>query len=135
MSSTALMFILKFIFSRDRPLIPLLKPALGYSFPSGHSLMSFAFYGLLIHIAYHYVKNVYVKWILIVLFAMLIILIGVSRIYLRVHYPTDVFAGLAIGIIWLMVSLIILQRMEVYSKRNIEPVIEHKVEEATHINN
>jgi len=127
LSSTLLMFILKFIFSRQRPLLPLVKPALGYSFPSGHSLIGFAFYGLLIHITYHYIKNGYIKWLLIVLFAFLILLIGISRIYLRVHYPTDVLAGFSVGVIWLMASLWLLRRMERYSKKTIEPAIEHTV--------
>ena len=125
LSSTVLMLLLKYIFSRERPLVPLLEPALGYSFPSGHSLMGFAFYGLMIHIAYHYMTNRYVKWALIFLFAFLILFIGISRIYLRVHYPTDVLAGFSVGTVWLMLSLWLLKRMEAYSKRNIEPAIEH----------
>ena len=131
LSATLLMLGLKFLFSRERPLLPLLKPALGYSFPSGHSMISFAFYGLLIHIVFHYIKNIWLKWTLIILFALLILFIGVSRIYLRVHYPTDVLAGFSIGIVWLMLSLFILKRMERYSKKTIEPAIEHSVEESS----
>ena len=109
-------------------MLPLVKPALGYSFPSGHSFIGFAFYGLMIHIVYNNIKNVYLRWLLIIVFAMLIMLIGVSRIYLRVHYPTDVLAGFSFGIIWLIISLLILNRMEQYSKKAIEPAIEHSVE-------
>ncbi len=130
LSSTALMFILKTFFSRQRPLIPLLEPALGYSFPSGHSLMSFAFYGLLIFLSYKYIENRAVKWIAIGFFGVLILLIGFSRIYLRVHYFSDVLSGFAVGIIWLTISLWILNRLEKYSKRNIEPVLEEAEKEA-----
>ena len=112
LSSTAMMFLLKAFFSRARPLVPLLRPALGYSFPSGHSFMSFAFYGLLIYLAYKYLETVWLKWIIIIALGSLTLLIGFSRIYLRVHYASDVLAGFSIGIIWLSFSLWILRKME-----------------------
>jgi undecaprenyl-diphosphatase len=127
LSSTAMMFLLKAIFSRDRPLVPLLEPALGYSFPSGHSFVSFAFYGLLIYLAYKYLETPVLKWLIILGLSALIFLIGLSRIYLRVHYTSDVLAGFSIGIIWLVFSLWILQKMERYSQREIEPVVEEEV--------
>jgi undecaprenyl-diphosphatase len=126
LSSTAMMFLLKNIFSRQRPLVPLLKPALGYSFPSGHSLMSFVFYGLLIYLSYKYVENKLTKWILIILLGTLILLIGFSRIYLRVHYASDVMAGFSVGIAWLVFSIWLLNRIEAYGKKNIEPVVEEQ---------
>ena len=128
LSSTARMFLLKAFFSRARPLVPLLRPALGYSFPSGHSFMSFAFYGLLIYLAYKYLETVWLKWTIIVALASLILLIGFSRIYLRVHYASDVLAGFAVGIIWLSFSLWMLRKMEKYSQRKIEPVVEEEVQ-------
>jgi len=124
LSSTAMMFLLKNFFSRQRPLIPLLKPAMGYSFPSGHSMMSFAFYGLLIFLVYKYVDNKALKWLLIPVLFALILLIGISRIYLRVHYASDVLAGFSVGIIWLVFSILILNRLEAYSKRNLRQVVE-----------
>lgn len=127
LSSTAMMFLLKAFFSRARPLTPLLKPALGYSFPSGHSFVSFAFYGLLIYLAYKYLENVALKWLVILCLSALILLIGFSRIYLRVHYTSDVLAGFSIGIIWLTFSLWILNRMESFSQRKLEPVVEETV--------
>lgn len=119
LSSTAVMFLLKIFFSRQRPSDPLLGPALGYSFPSGHSMMSFSFYGLLIYLAYKYIRNAVLKWITIIVLGALILLIGFSRIYLRVHYASDVLAGFSIGIAWLMFSLWLLNRMEKYSKRKL----------------
>ena len=124
LSSTALMFVLKNFFSRERPLIPLLEPALGYSFPSGHSLMSFSFYGLLIFLSYKNFRHPLVKWLVITSLVILILLIGFSRIYLRVHYFSDVLAGFAVGVAWLIFSIWLLNKIERYSKRNIEPVLE-----------
>jgi len=122
-SSLLLMFILKNIFGRERPLIPLLEEARGLSFPSGHALMSVTFYGLLIYIVWHEVKNPTLKWALIIALLLLIHLIAFSRIYLRVHYTTDVIAGLAMGFIWLVFSLKALRQLEKYSRRNIDPVV------------
>src|SRR5215204_4442798 len=119
LSSLALMFGLKHLFDRDRPLVPLLEEARGLSFPSGHALMSVTFYGLLIYIVYREVKDPALKWALIVALLLLIHLIAFSRIYLRVHYTTDVIAGLAMGFIWLVFSLKALRQLEKYSRRNV----------------
>ncbi|HRO43131.1 MAG TPA: phosphatase PAP2 family protein [Flavipsychrobacter sp.] len=129
LSSTAMMLLLKNIFSRERPLVPLLKPALGYSFPSGHSMMSFAFYGLLIFLAYKYIQTRALKIATIAALIILIFLIGFSRVYLRVHYASDVLAGFAIGIVWLVFSLFILHKMERFSKVKLKPVVEEGVKE------
>lgn len=101
LSSLGLMSLLKNLFQRIRPADPLVEGITNYSFPSGHALMSIAFYGLLIWIIHYYTAN---KWLRIGatgFLVMLIILIGFSRVYLRVHYPTDVIAGYCIGIAWL----------------------------------
>jgi undecaprenyl-diphosphatase len=124
LSSLALMFILKHLFGRERPLIPLLAPAKGLSFPSGHALMSMTFYGLLIYITWHTVKNLKLKWSLITFLFLLIIMIGFSRIYLRVHYTSDVLAGFAMGWLWIVVSLKVLRKIEKQGKETIQPVIE-----------
>jgi membrane-associated phospholipid phosphatase len=122
----SLMFILKNIFGRPRPDNPLLRTVSGLSFPSGHALVSMAFYGLLIYLVWHNVANKVWKWILIVLLIMLILIIGMSRIYLRVHYASDVAAGLALGLIWLVLSIYVVRRIERYTRKEIAPVIEEK---------
>jgi membrane-associated phospholipid phosphatase len=127
-SSLLLMFILKHLFGRERPLIPLLEPAKGLSFPSGHALMSMTFYGLLIYITWHSVKNEKLKWSLISFLFLLIVMIGFSRIYLRVHYTSDVIAGFSMGWLWIVVSLKVLRRIEKQGKKTIEPVIENVVD-------
>lgn len=119
LSSLLLMFILKLIFHRDRPFAPLLQVAKGFSFPSGHALMSVTFYGLLVLIVWQNVKQIWLKWTLSVFLILLILAIGLSRVYLRVHYASDVLAGFAVGLVWLLLSLWILSWVEKYSKRNI----------------
>ncbi|MEO7291570.1 MAG: phosphatase PAP2 family protein, partial [Ginsengibacter sp.] len=111
---------------RDRPLSPLLEAAQGYSFPSGHATMSITFYGLIIFLVWQNVKNVLLKWTLIILLGLLIIFIGASRVYLRVHYASDVLAGFCVGLMWLFLSLWILKRIETYSRRKVDPVVVDK---------
>jgi membrane-associated phospholipid phosphatase len=120
-SSLCLMFLLKLSFNRPRPSIPVLTEVSGLSFPSGHALMSFAFYGLLIYIVWHEVKNRWLQWTLIIFFLLLIHVIGFSRVYLRVHYASDVLAGFAVGFIWLVLSLWVILRLEKRSLRKIAP--------------
>ena len=112
LSSLGLMWLLKNIIQRARPDNPLLEMVSGYSFPSGHALMSMVFYGLLIHIIRHEVSNRLVSGVASFLLLLLILMIGFSRIYLRVHYTTDVLAGLSAGFIWLILSLWIIKKLE-----------------------
>ncbi|HUS01899.1 MAG TPA: phosphatase PAP2 family protein [Chitinophagaceae bacterium] len=124
LSSLLLMFVLKTIFHRNRPLIPLLEAAKGYSFPSGHATMSITFYGLMIYIVWHHIQKTWLKWSLTILLVLLIIFIGVSRVYLRVHYPSDVLAGFCVGLMWLLLSLWILNKIENFSRKKVDPVVE-----------
>ena len=118
-----IMFILKQLFNRARPLVPLLEPVQGLSFPSGHALMSMSFYGLLIFLVWENVRNRVWKWITIILLFVFILLIGFSRIYLRLHYFSDVMAGFAAGIIWLSLSIWVVRRIERFSRKEIDPVV------------
>lgn len=95
--------ILKLIFKRDRPIGFRIIEMSGYSFPSGHAMVSMAFYGLFIYIIHHFVKNKKLKTILITLNVIIIILIGISRVYLGVHYLSDVVTGYSISIIYLLI--------------------------------
>jgi membrane-associated phospholipid phosphatase len=116
LSSLALMFLLKFLFQRKRPLSPLLKAAKGLSFPSGHAIMAVTFYGLLLYISWHTINIPWLKGLLAALLVVLIIMIGFSRIYLRVHYASDVLAGFIIGLLWLWISLSVMNGLEQYAK-------------------
>ncbi len=95
--------LLKRIIQRPRPTEYRLINESGYSFPSGHSMVSAAFYGLFIYLIYKYVKNKYIKYGLITILTLLIISIGISRIYLGVHYTSDVLAGFLISISYLII--------------------------------
>ena len=106
--------ILKFIFRRERPIGYRLIEMSGYSFPSGHAMVSLAFYGLLIYITKRLVKNKYLKILLIILNIAIIILIGVSRIYLGVHYLSDVLTGYSISIIYLLITTKLLNKYKVF---------------------
>jgi len=102
---TVLNQLLKRILQRPRPAEFRIIEETGYSFPSGHSMVSMAFYGYLIYLIYKYVKNKYVKWGEIVLLSILICSIGVSRIYLGVHYTSDVLGGFLVSISYLVLFI------------------------------
>lgn len=100
--STILNLLLKNILQRPRPTEFRIIDEMGYSFPSGHSMVSMAFYGFLIYLIYKYVKNKYLKWSVISILGILICFIGISRIYLGVHYTSDVLAGFLVSISYLI---------------------------------
>ena len=102
---TVLNQLLKRILQRPRPTEFRLVEEKGYSFPSGHSMVSMAFYGYLIYLIYRYIKNKYVKWTLITILSILICLIGISRIYLGVHYTSDVLGGFLLSISYLVIYI------------------------------
>lgn len=113
LSSLLIMLGLKLLFNRHRPLIPLLAPARGFSFPSGHAFMSTCFYGLLMLIIWREERpHPVLKWVLLILVLLLVLTIGFSRIYLRVHYFTDVVAGYCVGFSWLFLSSYLIDRIQ-----------------------
>lgn len=89
--------IAKYIFTRPRPVDNVLIDVDGYSFPSGHSIVSIAFYGLLIYLCAKKIKNKFLRIITICSLSLLILVIGYSRIYLGAHFPSDVIGGFALG--------------------------------------
>ena len=103
--------VIKHIIRRPRPNVLRLVEESGYSFPSGHSMVSMAFYGIIIYLVYKNVSNKYLKWILIILLSLLILSIGFSRIYVGVHYFTDVAGGFLLGLAYLIIYI------NIYNKR------------------
>ena len=110
---------LKFMFSRQRPLEYMLIDETGYSFPSGHSMVSMAFYGFLIYLCYKLIDKKWLRNLSITLLSLLIALIAFSRLYFGVHYPTDVLAGLTFGYILLFVYIKIFSKYILNEKEKI----------------
>ncbi len=108
--------ILKVSVERQRPEVLRLALEDGYSFPSGHAMVSTGFYGLLIYITYKKIRNKNIRNLIITLLTLLILLIGASRIYLGVHYATDVLGGFIIGTIYLVIFIKVLRRMNLWKK-------------------
>ncbi|OQP43001.1 hypothetical protein A4H97_12705 [Niastella yeongjuensis] len=111
-SSILLGWALKLIFHRTRPPMPHLQLAIGYSFPSGHTLGAFTLCGVLIYIT---LKS---KWSFIAQLASAFLLlsyaclVGLSRIYLHVHFTTDVIASMLVACWWLTLSLICIKLIQ-----------------------
>ncbi len=97
--------IAKFIIKRPRPInISLVEP-IGYSYPSGHSMVSMAYFGFLLYLTYKKVNNKPLKYFLITILTLLIIAIGFSRIYLGVHYFSDVLGGYLLSLSYLFIFI------------------------------
>lgn len=97
--------IVKHIIRRDRPdVLKLIKQG-GFSFPSGHSMISMCMYGCLIYVVLKKIKNKYLKWFLVFILSLLIISVGLSRIYVGVHYLSDVVGGFILGLIILVLYI------------------------------
>ncbi|MFV9510230.1 phosphatase PAP2 family protein [Tepidibacillus sp. LV47] len=98
---------LKDLFRRSRPDITHLVEAGGYSFPSGHSMVSTTFYGILSYLLWiHLKERKKSTWYVPILTIILILSIGISRIYLGVHFPSDVIAGFSAGGILVIAGII-----------------------------
>lgn len=106
-------FFIKILIRRERPSILRLINIGEYSYPSGHAMISMAVYGYLIYLIYKNVNNKYLKYIGIFVFGFLVFLIGISRIYLGVHYFSDVISGFILSIIYFMLFIRIRRKYNV----------------------
>lgn len=122
--SISLNLILKFFFNRQRPLIPHLVESSGLSFPSGHAMISASFYGLLLYLIWKHVTHPVLRWAGLIFISVFIFLIGFSRVYLHVHYATDVLAGFAAGFLWVIIAIFFLKKLERYTGKRMKPVLE-----------
>jgi undecaprenyl-diphosphatase len=102
--------IFKVIFHRQRPDILRLVEAGGFSFPSGHSMVSISFYGLILYFVYKNIENGFIRYLLVAFLILLIVSIGISRVYLGVHYASDVLAGFSAGAAWLAVFIALVNK-------------------------
>jgi membrane-associated phospholipid phosphatase len=113
---------LKDLIGRPRPEGAHLLGATNLSFPSGHAMSSIAFYGFLIHLCWRIYKSRLKKMLLSLLLLILILSIGLSRIYLQVHYPSDVLAGYAAGGSCLIIFILIFSVMRFRQRRRGEDI-------------
>lgn len=117
-----LTLLLKHLYVRERPSINAEIDAIGYSFPSGHSMGSLIFYGFVIYLVIRTQQRAWIQGLTFVVLSILIFLIGSSRIYLGAHFPSDVLAGYIAGLIWLILSLIALEWIQWHSRSPVPPV-------------
>ncbi|MGO1368871.1 phosphatase PAP2 family protein [Senegalia sp. (in: firmicutes)] len=120
--SGVLIKALKNIFKRERPSIIPNIDAVGFSFPSGHAMGSITFYGFLIYLIIKSKFSKLIKWLLSIILALLFILIGMSRVYLGAHFPSDVIAGQLSGLFWMIITIVTLEWIKWHNKNNIRPI-------------
>lgn len=97
--------IVKHIIQRERPSVLKLIKQGGYSYPSGHSMIAVAIYGYLLYLAFTKLKNKYLKYGCSIILSILILSIGVSRIYVGVHYASDILGGFTFALIELILLI------------------------------
>ena len=98
----ALNQVMKAIVQRPRPEGFRLAEASGFSFPSGHSMIAMAFFGLLVWFVWRYEKDRVRRTLIIGALCVIIAMIGISRIYLGVHFASDVLGGFCLSLVWLV---------------------------------
>ena len=108
--------ILKRAIDRARPGIEHLVSVETLSYPSGHAMSAMAFYGFLIYLFYKFKINPLAKFIAILVLAVLIASIGISRIYLGVHFPSDIVGGFIAGLIWVFFCIFLFNIIEVFRR-------------------
>ena len=97
--------ILKFIIRKPRPPRIQIVQENGFSFPSSHAMIAFTFYGFIIYLLCTNIKNKAIKYSVTILLSILVILIGISRVYLGVHYVVDIIGGFIFGFIYLFIFI------------------------------
>lgn len=112
LSSGILLHLIKSIFQRHRPPHPMIANVSGFSFPSGHSFSSFTFVGILIYMLWNSKTTTPLKITGTVLLFILATIIAFSRVYLQVHYASDVVAGFCLSFIWLVLCIFILNKIK-----------------------
>ena len=106
--------MLKRFINRARPGIEHMVSVETLSYPSGHAMSAMAFYGFLIYLCTRFRINKFIKTGLIALLVFMILSIGISRIYLGVHFPSDIAGGFIAGLIWVFFCILIFNLLEIF---------------------
>ncbi|WP_208588871.1 phosphatase PAP2 family protein [Gracilibacillus suaedae] len=101
--------VLKLVFERERPELIAQYGGTGFSFPSGHSTGSVAFYGFVIYLLWKKVSTRWLRVSYVLFFSFLAVTIAFSRVVLGVHFFTDIVAGMSLGLAWLITCMIALE--------------------------
>jgi undecaprenyl-diphosphatase len=109
--------LIKNVINRQRPTLEHMVSVNTLSYPSGHSMSAMAFYGFLIYLCTQMKMSNVVRASLMTLLVLVVLSIGVSRIYLGVHFPSDVAAGFLGGLLWVTLCVIIFNTFSLWRKR------------------
>ncbi len=109
LTAVMLTILLKEIIQRARPEHMLLLES-GYSFPSGHATIATVFFCYVIYTFYERIKNILLRYVFVAANIFLILLVGFSRIYLQVHWLSDVIGGFSLGLIWFFIIVLLFRR-------------------------
>lgn len=115
---------LKALFARQRPEAQVIE-ATGYSFPSGHAFASTVFYGMTVYLVWRLTENRAARLAAAVVGPLMAVVVGLSRVYLNVHFLTDVLAGWLAGAAWLVASLLLVDVVETRYRSRSERAEEH----------
>ena len=117
---------LKEAFDRARPTIDHLVVVKTLSYPSGHAMSAMAYYGFLIYLLFHIKMNKWLRIFLTLLFSALIFFIGLSRVYLGVHFPSDVVGGFVAGLIWVALCVVLFNIIDLLRQRKVRNSMEEE---------
>lgn len=112
--------LLKMIFQRPRPELAPLVHLHSYSFPSTHAMNAFIFYSIFSFFVWHLTHNKRKTIVTVMISSILIVLIGLSRVYLGVHYPSDILAGYVAGFFVFMTAIVLQQTLTLFRLRKEE---------------
>jgi len=112
LGALAISSLLKGLFDRPRPGVTHFSHVYTSSFPSGHSMMSAAVYLTLGVLLTRLVTGRFVKFYFLSVALLITFLVGVSRVYMGVHYPTDVLAGWTAGLVWALICWLVARYLQ-----------------------
>ena len=110
---------LKIIFKRARPEFHRLAEATGYSFPSGHTMMAFSLYTMAVILLWRQLRTTTAKIVLLAFAVFMFGMIAISRIYLGVHYPSDIAGGISASAFWIILTMALFDYFQQRKKRSL----------------